>query len=1529
MLAVSRDAYVKKMYKKSLENEYYASLEKILTLPENFNKLISPVDDAGLEKMSEVLDDAKGYNEGDIKARLINRNYMTNLRHAFITGKRWVGIAAINITNLSLRQKSKVYLDPSKVALLSKKERGFVKDLSIILPHNTVDVNGRKYVSLSGTMTEDGNQLISQRLSGYATAFVDIANKPFITKIVKSDVVVSTFMFLESIGAGNTGIYFLNQPIIDKYLEYLDSKSSKNVMNSDDLEYIKSLFPTTEQQLKTTEISVDGLLKNIEEYGQKQKFDQKKNAEQHLILDEFVKYKILADQLFAYTQALNYDTTRFSSSDTYLKKEWGTMNAANYNLISNVNDVLKNTFIGRLSELLSDSYQALGAVMITENPKIKAYTLSTLKRYATKKYMPLSDYEKVSNLIKNSFIDFVIQNNTAIREMIVPFLVDSETSIVNKLEQAKQKYPSNQLLQDLTPVPSDREQGAKTITLKANIKDAYSENLYTGMMRELRDSKNADLQELYNDIINVSILQGTSQSAISIRNIIPVEDYAQKIAPIFQQLQADDQLKSFENAMFERNNFRNSDVFQEFKPVVFKPFVDRNTGDYRQENFMFDPITGEDKLIHVFPNYSVEGFGAARTVVKLDDKYNSYQLTSDFIKIPKVVSDADGKKFNVATGTEINKTDYAHMLKKGDFSLYDAYYYKKVYTKSKDEFGNFIPLSKLNDKGDREYFYKLINVYGDGNKAVEMNTNFTPSVIDNGSMRIPNEVSDEQIVSMINPGSEKQIVPLPIKETPLEPGMPSKPAITSETTVTQPKPSTSVKPIIDTSREWRGDLESRPVYTAEGVNTMRSSATNAFENFGNPFSEAGYAGTIKVASIGEAVVAYKEWLLGTNHQDVKPQQREWILDQINQGKLDEATLLYAGKLEARGQGMHPTALAEVVEELRGTQSSTSVENVEEAKEENLFTTKINQFTYSYNPSTQEVIHNSKTGDKIETNETQIGKVLAEYAKANNLLTQSFNNQDYSKVGDRVVNVNNGSIVTQKQILDLFQEETNLPPMEEQVDKPSIFESRNVQIDYTQGQTKALTDIANLIDKGGDGYYLLAGYAGTGKTTIAENIAKYGTQSGKAISVLAPTNKAAKVLNDKLKSTGVTSEATTIHSAIYGEPDPDTGEWVAKSDIKNSVIIVDESSMIAKEVMEDLLRLTKGKNNTIIFMGDSFQLEPVGEDSGLFKEKVTEVNNSKSELTEVKRQSLDSDILKVATVIRNDKVAYVPETSTKDFKITNSKNEFIQNFKQSVKNNDDVAMIVATNAERIFMNKLARGAKFGENVENIINPNETIISIANSSEYSNSELFNVKNLRGEPTKHSITFTDNYGKESRYDIYLAYVVNDNNKEIPILLLPTIDKPSVYHAQILKAARESSSGLYNALSGWIFTTNRGAEKLSPALTIGTYGYAITAHKSQGSQWDKVYVNQNYVIPGSDAARWFYTAVTRAAKEVEVFPTRANTIIKNSEIDAKLSNIVTENLISLKDGNQYSPEQINSTMLEQMGYSPEEIGRILKSIC
>jgi hypothetical protein len=527
-------------------------------------------------------------------------------------------------------------------------------------------------------------------------------------------------------------------------------------MNKDNLSYIRNQFPTTEKAIQDVNISVEGLLGNISEYAEKGKFDQIKNAEQQLILNEFIKYKILADQLFSYTQAINYDTTKFGSSDLYFKKQLGTITASNFNLISNVDDVLDKTFIGKQSELLGKSFNAFGSIMKTEDPKIKAYMVDTLKKYASRKYMSADDYMKIANLINNSFIDYIIQNDRTYYNLIKPELVDSETAVVTKLEQAKQKYPSIKLLQDLVPVLSNREDGAKSIQLKANVKDAYSENLYVGMMRELRDS-NPELNSLYNDIINVAILQGTAQSSISIRNIIPVEDYAAKIAPIINNLQPNINLESFSNGMFERNNFSNKNVFMEYTPFA--------NPSQSEADEIVNPNTGETETLYYIPSFK-QLKSSPKGLLVLNDKYNSFQLSSDFIKVPKVITARDGSKVNIATRSEVTAKDYAIMKQKGSQDLYDAYYYKKVYTTNVDEYGNLIPLiiSTVNKKTGEvlyNYYYKQVNVYGDGNRAVEFNTNFTPSVINNGSIKVQEELSDDEIVNQFAPQIAEEVVPLP------------------------------------------------------------------------------------------------------------------------------------------------------------------------------------------------------------------------------------------------------------------------------------------------------------------------------------------------------------------------------------------------------------------------------------------------------------------------------------------------------------------------------------------------------------------------------------------------------------------------------------------------------------------------------------------------------------------------------------------------------------------------------------------------
>src|SRR5690606_24841942 len=225
--------FVKRMYKGALENEYYKNLDNILSLPENFERLLSPVNDAGLSDIAKDLDKYKNANDEKAPNRILNRNYLTKLRHAFITGKRWVGIAAVNITGHSLTQKSEMFIDVNKFDNLSNLDKKILKDGSVILPHNQTK-DGK--VSMSGKMTADGKYFISDRLSGYATSFVDIAKNPYILKIIHSELTVGTVMFLERIGVGENVAWFMNQPIIEKYIAHLDSNNKKGLYNTEEID---------------------------------------------------------------------------------------------------------------------------------------------------------------------------------------------------------------------------------------------------------------------------------------------------------------------------------------------------------------------------------------------------------------------------------------------------------------------------------------------------------------------------------------------------------------------------------------------------------------------------------------------------------------------------------------------------------------------------------------------------------------------------------------------------------------------------------------------------------------------------------------------------------------------------------------------------------------------------------------------------------------------------------------------------------------------------------------------------------------------------------------------------------------------------------------------------------------------------------------------------------------------------------------------------------------------------------------------
>lgn len=480
------------------------------------------------------------------------------------------------------------------------------------------------------------------------------------------------------------------------------------------------------------------------------------------------------------------------------------------------------------------------------------------------------------------------------------------------------------------------------------------------------------------------------------------------------------------------------------------------------------------------------------------------------------------------------------------------------------------------------------------------------------------------------------------------------------------------------------------------------------------------------------------------------------------------------------------------------------------------------------------------------------------------------------------------------------------------ERPAILDKRKNQINYTEGQKEALVKIQGYLDRkitnAKDLFFLLAGYAGTGKTTIVENIVKYAQGKGMVVEVIAPTNKAASRLREKLGDTGADVEASTIHKVIYGEPNPITGEWEVRGMKPNAVYIIDESSMIEQSILNDLMVLAEMNRSKIIFIGDGFQLEPVGDDPKLFEWNHPKFSKENySQLTEVKRQGIGT-ILSVATAMRNLHKAIFPKQSTNDFMLMQPSN-FTQAFLDSVVNGEDSILITSTNKTRMEYNKRARLAKYGNNVANIINEGERLISVANSTAYANSELFSVDEFNVlETTTVDIT-TKNKGFATTKSVNITIgSVRIGKQWHTMVVAPDLDMPSLYGQQLAASYVNTKN---KKLESIIYKDKQGKYKTKEDVIIATYGYAITAHKSQGSEWSKVYLESSWMSDSWDKARWLYTAVTRAK----------DTIVASTKTTATAMNLAEiEKAAGFADDNNNDKPETETTITNLMPVSQDQ---------
>jgi exodeoxyribonuclease-5 len=380
------------------------------------------------------------------------------------------------------------------------------------------------------------------------------------------------------------------------------------------------------------------------------------------------------------------------------------------------------------------------------------------------------------------------------------------------------------------------------------------------------------------------------------------------------------------------------------------------------------------------------------------------------------------------------------------------------------------------------------------------------------------------------------------------------------------------------------------------------------------------------------------------------------------------------------------------------------------------------------------------------------------------------------------------------------------------------------------------------DEGYCNYVTVGGYAGTGKTHLATalRISLRDLNPTMCVGFCAFTGKASSVLKERLESMGGLYEddyVGTIHGMIYrpviGGDEHGRQKivgWEKRSELPYDMIILDEASMVSSDLWRDLTSY----DIPIIVVGDHGQLPPIGD-------RFSIVNRPDLVLNEIQRQALDSPIIRLSVEVRTrGEIPFV--TFGKDvFKMRQSSSDFNDLFESLDFSQPTIVTLCGMNWTRLQLNRQIR-KKLGYYGE-IPHEGERIICLKNNryTKLMNGQLGTLGsiNLCVAP-----------------DIYEAVIEMDNMPE-----------PSQTLIHSCCFGKKEYSGYYDEVS-----PKKVEQTLDdtgyPGVDLFDFGYAISVHRSQGSEWDSVllFEEQSQYWDAEFYKRWLYTAVTRARERLFV---------------------------------------------------------------
>lgn len=448
--------------------------------------------------------------------------------------------------------------------------------------------------------------------------------------------------------------------------------------------------------------------------------------------------------------------------------------------------------------------------------------------------------------------------------------------------------------------------------------------------------------------------------------------------------------------------------------------------------------------------------------------------------------------------------------------------------------------------------------------------------------------------------------------------------------------------------------------------------------------------------------------------------------------------------------------------------------------------------------------------------------------------------------------------------------------------------RNFSYKPTEEQENALNSFSNfLLSLSSEKIFVLRGYAGTGKTSLVSALVKTLGEVGRKCVLLAPTGRAAKVF-----SLYSHHPAYTIHRRIYRQRvfSGDMENFTLNTNLhRQTLFIVDEASMIANEglsgasfgtgrLLDDLIEYVYSVPGcSLMLVGDTAQLPPVGEEqSPALSVPVLQgygLEVTECLLTQVVRQAADSGILYNATLLRHSimKDACFGLPSVRIGKFPDVKviqgGDLIEAISDSYDKvgMDETIIICRSNKRANLYNRGIRNTILYR--EDELNAGDVLMVAKNNYFWgadckeldfiANGDVAVVRRVRRVREMYGFRFADVVLRFPDYD--------DLELEVTLLL-------DTLHTDFPSLPREQGEKLFEAVFEDYAHLSSKRERIKRikedpyynALQV-KYAYAVTCHKAQGGQWQRVFLDQGYLtdeMVSPDYYRWLYTAFTRATE-------------------------------------------------------------------